>query len=579
MSKDVCFDETKKKKYAEKILLLLFVFFIINVTFYRLSEQFAPIILMDEFGYWSNGAYFAGLDWSQVNQNNSYYSYGYSLVLAILIRLFRDSSFLYQASIIVNGIMLIVAFLLLTRIGKTLYEEESNIWVVVCSGLAMLYPSYFGNLHIAWAETFLMLSYIVCIYSIVRCLQKKTIIRLLCMVASFVLCYMIHQRALGVLCCGIFIVILMLWNKKINYKDILIIGIGFIVLFIIHGLIKQQIMVNVFMAESNENAELNNYSSIFAHIFEWFNLEGAKKLIISLSGKIFYLLIGTGGLFGYIIFEIIKTVKNDFVLLKDRCLESKHIIYIFCVMSAGMTIMISSIFTLNATRLDVPVYGRYTEWILAPFILFALIILNKRGKSASQPYMCITLVTLTLFCILEMDYAVHTEWTSFFDVCSYIVAYYKNVFISNGYAFLYLATVVAVASMLLLSTAVRTKKKSIWIGSLIIILFVPNTYWCVNRALASNYRADICKEMDSYIHDTNEEIYFINDYDQGIWYVADLQVMNPDKIFKSITFSELENIEGYVLVGTYEEFMDEEYRKNAVVSNWQISLLHMGVNQ
>ena len=81
---------------------------------YRIEESTMPILLDDEYGYWSNSAFFTGSNWSSITSKIAYYSYGYSLVLAP-IRLFSAWLGLgwaqtYQLAQAVNVSFLVIGF-------------------------------------------------------------------------------------------------------------------------------------------------------------------------------------------------------------------------------------------------------------------------------------------------------------------------------------------------------------------------------------------------------------------------------------------------------------------------------------
>ena len=145
-------DRTKQKRWTWKLLLTLFLFALCVCSIDKLS---LPVILMDEFGYWSNAAYFAGLDWSGVAQYNYYYSYGYSFFQSVLMRFISDPAVLYRGMIIVNAFFICGAFWLADAIMVRLLGEKS--WLAL--GIAFFtacYPTNLSNAHIAWPESLLV---------------------------------------------------------------------------------------------------------------------------------------------------------------------------------------------------------------------------------------------------------------------------------------------------------------------------------------------------------------------------------------------------------------------------------------
>lgn len=88
----------KKRGILSCLALLVFI---INIRHLGSIEFFT--VLDDEFGYWGNAAYLAGLDWSGVISEIPYYSYGYSLLLVPLFFIFDNPIHMYKAAIILNG--------------------------------------------------------------------------------------------------------------------------------------------------------------------------------------------------------------------------------------------------------------------------------------------------------------------------------------------------------------------------------------------------------------------------------------------------------------------------------------------
>ena len=68
-------------KYREALFACIPALVIFLLAIYRLSETGQPILFNDEIGYWSNSAFFLGMDWKSVTGRIGYYSYGYSLLL------------------------------------------------------------------------------------------------------------------------------------------------------------------------------------------------------------------------------------------------------------------------------------------------------------------------------------------------------------------------------------------------------------------------------------------------------------------------------------------------------------------
>ena len=70
---------------------LVFCIFQVNI-----QKIYGFSIYPDEFGYWASAAQMLGWDWTDTVALGSYYSYGYSLLLAPILWIFRDSVAAYE---------------------------------------------------------------------------------------------------------------------------------------------------------------------------------------------------------------------------------------------------------------------------------------------------------------------------------------------------------------------------------------------------------------------------------------------------------------------------------------------------
>lgn len=110
-------------KYIKQNLILTGSLIIIVVVYlYHLDKYNLLYHLGDEFGYWANAAFMSGFDWSGVASHNTYYSFGYSFVLAPLF-LIDNFELRYQAALILNIFFQIISFLLLNGISKRLFKQ------------------------------------------------------------------------------------------------------------------------------------------------------------------------------------------------------------------------------------------------------------------------------------------------------------------------------------------------------------------------------------------------------------------------------------------------------------------------
>ena len=107
--------EVKRLKFQQKLIIriaysicLLIIF---SVGVWKCWELNRIYIIGDEFGYWANASYMAGLDWGSVASVNSYYSFGYSILLVPLF-LIKNTEIMYKAGICLNALILCGSFCL-----------------------------------------------------------------------------------------------------------------------------------------------------------------------------------------------------------------------------------------------------------------------------------------------------------------------------------------------------------------------------------------------------------------------------------------------------------------------------------
>lgn len=571
-----------KRKIDIKFLMVMLIGIVcLGIMFlYRLDEQKMPIVLLDEFGYWSSGAMFAGEDWSGIAQYNSYYSYGYGIILSFLIRIFGNTTYLYQTAILVNYIFLLIIFWLNFKIIDGLYQGNRYMAAMIAL-VVTAYPSNFSNLHIAWDELCLFFVFTVSFYFLHKFLKTNK-----CMwfvgwqIATFYL-YMVHQRALGVLISGVLIVILLAYMKKINIR----IGIYYIIstigLVLIHKSIKSEILANVIVGATNTMAGVNDYPTIFQHIIDWFNLEGLKKLCNSIVGKFSYLMISTVGTVGIALIEILNCLKQDVIQKKERVTSDyKSILYLYLLLSLMSTILIASIFTLDGKRVDTLTYGRYIEWCIGPLVMIGL---YKITMADIRIKTFVFSICVGIICILQTTgvYLKNPEWTEYAFVCAPVLFYIYKQIQDLRYLLIGVMIIIIISIVIIILHNEKSKRE---INRIAILFIIAGIYFIqgkllIDRTMDSNYRSELVLEMNKKIEeiDDSADVYYIKDNGQTIWYLADLQVFRPYKDINSIKEEDIDNKKEsfFLILDTYSPLGKELGKnKDVLASNWQVSLYY-----
>lgn len=518
------------KNWGCKTVLTIVLFLLCT---FRLTDFGAPVILMDEFGYWSNAAYFLGLDWSGVAQFNNYYSYGYSFVQAAMMFLFRDPVVLYWAVIILNALVLCCSFWIaswfLQRLGNT------NQWVALGTAFFVTcYPTNISNAHIAWPESWMVFLTWVSIACLMRYLEKRKLPWLLLWTVILLYSYTVHQRCLALVAAGVVALVVSTIAGKVPVKHLILFFVLLGGLYLASSELKGVLKESVLLGAINENANTNDYGSIFDYILKNLNLQGLFKLLLSIAGKVYYLLCSSFLFWGIgflaLLDTAIVTLKTCF---RKQPVSSGLLCTVYLVGMAVFSIMISSIFTMDPSQIDIPVYGRYTEWCIAPIMAFGVTIVLHHKKFWKQ-ILTQVLIFVALTGVVCGVYVVHGKnMVSFRWVCSAFMSFFYQcmpnkvnyVWFASGAVLLVVMVMGAILSQKRLVPKRYLRLTVISLGS---VCFIAMGAYTLSRTLGSNYRwKDLTKQQSSIeAIDPTADIKFFNDHEQTLWYAASLQYLN-----------------------------------------------------
>ena len=549
------------------IVLSLGIVILVCLYLYRVNEQFMPAILLDEFGYWSNAAHFVGRDWSAITSHSAYYSYGYSFLLAAILRFSGDYS-AYKVALLANLIISILMLIVHYRILVLLFPNLSKTNAAVIATIVQMYPSNAGNLHIAWAELYLTFFFSISMYLLLLFLstRRNVFLYLWCGVNFYT--YIIHQRALGVIIASFLLVAYMMYEKRVSVVQVIIMLFLFLGLLLVHRYIKQDILDSVMVSSENAAAAVNDYPSIEEHVNENLNFIGLKNFIISLSGKVAFLIIATFGTVHLFIKNLRKTLCDNSDFGKKYC-------YVYIAMVAVLEMGIVAVFTMGSNRLDNILYGRYIEWFIQPLIMICFVLLEEQNL---RKELLIASISTLLMCIyITYIYSWTETQNEYFFVClQSLFVFYKKV---GNDSYLLLAGAVF-GFLLILLSRINKQMQLFCCATVLFLCFLYADVVCINRVLGSNYRSDIVTEIDEKISEgTASDVAYIFDGSQLSWYVADLQVYNKNRTIKEIgsVIDGYDPYEGYVLVNPESE--DGKYLSSSglvpLVANWQVAMYKM----
>lgn len=277
--------------------VLALVLFILYT--YRLSEIGQPILFNDEIGYWSNSAFFMGMDWTSVTGRIGYYSYGYSLLL-VLVRMLAPLfgwgwDGLYHAAVVMNAGFLVISYVLALKLAKRYLPEMNRYVRSIACFTVFTYSSLIVYAHITWTECTLTFCFWIFLYVMSRVTDKPGIgNHVAYAVVSFYM-YTVHQRALGIVITSMIIVLYMRMLRRNRVRDVAAFLGSMYLCGLIHAMIKGNLQnVNYLGGEPADLSGLLGYAftgralfifmaGIVLMIFLWLHDRRKTKTILALA--------------------------------------------------------------------------------------------------------------------------------------------------------------------------------------------------------------------------------------------------------------------------------------------------------
>lgn len=330
----------------------------------RLNGIFFP---PDEFGYWASAATILGKDWGNVISGQSFYAFGYGLLLTPIMKLIDSPLIMYQVAIMLNAVLVGINGLLLPKLIKTLMPDLDDKENFFSCFPAAMYVGTLSYMHYSLAESLLQLCFTLLCFFIANFFitNAKKYFILSLILSSFLL--ITHYRTVPIFLSTLFFLIYKLIYKskasasngsdasgsnKIIYFVIALVTIVLIALFVI----------------INKNSMQSTYlTDQFNRVLSCFEIKNAGGLIIGLLGKFCYITVASMGL---AVYAIIYLINN----------RELKLFSLFFIISLLICILESTIFFVGASHFDYVFYGRYTEQYVPILIAVGFASYNRTKK-------------------------------------------------------------------------------------------------------------------------------------------------------------------------------------------------------
>ena len=396
----------KVKQKKNTFSIVLFVLCVIAIAATRLihmEDLVAPSILHDEAGYWSHAANLAGLNWKEVLW--LWYSYGYSLLLTPLFWFTHNVTLLYRMAIVENILMAEAGFVLGILTIRKIEPDTESYQAIGFSMIASSYSAYMLQSQAAWSETLIYVCFLVVLYTCARFLSKQSLLNTILFSLAVGILYIIHNRNLATIAALFVFAAVLLIKKQIRWKHVgIMIGV-LAMLYLADIFIKKG--MSVLMWDTTNGFGGNDMASNSWKIeTSLSSLGGVKMLLISIFGKLWYLLASTFCLgFVGLLFLVWPSLKMVFT--RECSTENAFALFLLLASLATMAVCSISMQRPSADRLDILVYGRYTDMLSGPLIMAAFIGAKKEINGKRLLHVSLLSLALLIFSVAIVQYGIN----------------------------------------------------------------------------------------------------------------------------------------------------------------------------
>ncbi len=369
----------------DNILIIAFAAVILLVNITMVGKCYNPFVFNDEAGYWAHASYMAGLDWTGVSPQLAWYSYGYSVLLAPLLKFAPSPTAAYRSAIVLNILMDIGVYFMYIFISRFIFPKITKVQAGFISAAAALYTSYQHNSAIAFSETALLFFVTLLAFFIVLILKKPTVPRFIILGALCAYCFMIHNRCIGIVASACFIVLLLLCFKRIklvhaaSFAGVFAVGMGLSVVF------RRILESHLWHGRAGGNDSGSIITKVKTICSSLINLRHELSLFESQAFAAFSATLGIA-LFAFwaisrcLVKETITCFKNR-KNHSENVPESKSFLLLFILCAFLASWAISSVFLSDFRRIDHVVYTRYFDMTVGLLILTGLGSLFETDKA------------------------------------------------------------------------------------------------------------------------------------------------------------------------------------------------------
>lgn len=368
----------KTKDYIHNSMLIMSGSIVFLMCIRHIAEV-KNLIVWDELGYWSNAAFIAGYDWSDiVSHFSGYYSYGYSVILAGIVMICGGTTALaYKLAVLLNGLFITSTMYIAYGVGRFYFGRAKRNLILTAAFAVSMYANNITQSNFAWTECLLIFLYWVLV-GLFTSLQKRfCLLKCSAIAIIAVYMYMVHPRTIGIFIAVIITLFLELVMHKETLYKVMISTLAVGLFFGVCYMYRQMIKANVYIAK--EDAELTNTVAAAAPwILSKFNFIGIVEIIKTFLNRFFY-----WGCTTYLLsfFALKVMVENLIRKCRNKGFESCQFFLLLSMLGifGVMTLQLSQSGTVQAL-----LYGRYQDIIIGPFFFLGILYFVRECEKSKK---------------------------------------------------------------------------------------------------------------------------------------------------------------------------------------------------
>lgn len=450
----------RRKMNTNIIMLAICIIILFAIPLIGIGDRGVPFVFNDEYGYWATASYLNGFNWGEIISKIPYYSFGYGVLLAVIVAIAPSMGIAYKIALAFNGVWLVMAFLFLWKSCKYMFPKLSDTRAQLIAFTSTLFCSNYVQAHFTWPECFLYMLFCMCVYLVIKITYTRSRFSVYLLAIAATVSYYIHQRTISILIATCLVVVILLIKRKIKLVDFILMLLIMAAIYVVGAFCKGKVIANVWSSgEGALGSDISSQSNKFSYILTW---NGFLDLVLSFLGKYYYVMAASFFVVPIAVSGLIKRVIHS---IKNKRLSDDAVISIFLVVSLILTIGVNAFFYIIPGNLTHFVYGRYTDNVLGPFMMIGIVYLITKTLSSKE---VVAHIGILIFSTIAIVLSFYRFGVHFQAPCNAVgVAYFVNekdidIYIGN--------TVILIVGLLfvLISTKVKNTGAKILFVSLIL---------------------------------------------------------------------------------------------------------------